>query len=127
VKSKADRLLLYTKSPADYKSLLSDIQTAKLAYHTYPLPEAVQPRLVLKGIPFNVPVEDIRSDLVAHNVQVTRISQLRKTDKTTHTVITKYPIFVITLSPGSDIHKVLQIHKLCHCIVKWEKFKTLAQ
>jgi hypothetical protein len=93
VKSKADRLILYTKCSTDYKALPSEIQSAKLAYHTYPLPEAVQPRLVLKGIPFNVPEEDIRTELVAHNVQVTRISQLTKTDKTTHTVITKYPIF----------------------------------
>jgi hypothetical protein len=107
VKSKADRLLLYTKSSTDFNFLLSEIQSAKLAYHTYPLPEAVQPRLVLKGIPFNVQEEDIRIDPVAHNVQVTRISQLTKTDKTTHTLITKYPIFVITFSPGSDIRKVI--------------------
>ena len=124
VKSKADRLLLYTKSSTDFNVLLSEIKSAKLAYHTYTLPEAVQPRLVLKGIPFNVPEEDIHTDLVAHNIQVTRISQLTKTDKTTHTVITKYPVFVITFPRGSDIRKVLQIHKLCHCIVKWEKLKN---
>ena len=124
VKSKADRLLLYTKSPTDYKILLAEIQSPKLAYHTYPLPETVQPRLVLKGIPSNVPEDDIRSDLAAHNVQAPRISQLTKTDKTTRTVLTKCPIFVITLSPGTDIRKVIQIHKLCHCIVKWEELKN---
>jgi len=124
VKSKADRLLLYTKFPTDYKIVLAEIQSAKLAYHTYPLPETVQPRLVLKGIPSNVPEDDIHSDLAAHNMQATRISRLTKTDKTTHTVPTKCPIFVITLSPGNNIRKVLQIHKLCHCIVKWEKLKN---
>jgi hypothetical protein len=41
VKSKTDRLLLYTKSSSDYYTLLSEIQAAKLAYHTYPLPNAV--------------------------------------------------------------------------------------
>jgi hypothetical protein len=55
VKYKTNRLLLYTKSSHDYNILLTEIQTAKPAYHTYPLPEAVQPRLVLKGIPPNVP------------------------------------------------------------------------
>ena len=54
VKPKTDRLL-YTKSSADYNIRLSEIKSAKLAYHTYPLPEAVEPRLVLKGIPLNVP------------------------------------------------------------------------
>jgi len=76
VKSKADRLFLYTKSPTDYRVCLSEIQPAKWAYHTYPLPESVQPRLVLKGIPFNVTEEDIRVDLAARDVQVTHISQL---------------------------------------------------
>jgi len=124
VKSKADRLLLYTKSPTDYKVLLSEIQSAKFVYHMYPLPESVQPRLVLKGIPFNVPEEDVHVDLAAHDVQVTHISQLTKTDKSTHTVITKYPVFIISLPPGSDTRKVLQIRKLCHCNVRWEKFKN---
>ena len=55
VKSKTDRLLLYTKSSADYNILLSEIKSAKLAYHTYPLPDTVQPRLVLKGIPKTSP------------------------------------------------------------------------
>jgi len=34
VKSKPDRLFLYTKSSADYNILLVEIQSAKLAYHT---------------------------------------------------------------------------------------------
>jgi hypothetical protein len=55
VKSKSNRLLLYTKSTQDYKILLTEIRAAKLAYHTYPLPENSQPQLVLKGIPPNVP------------------------------------------------------------------------
>jgi hypothetical protein len=124
VKSKTDCLLLYTKSAADYNVLLSEIKSAKLAYHTYPLPEAVQPQLVLKGIPPNVPEEDIRADLVARNIQVSRIFQLTKTDKEIREVVTKFPIFVLTFSPGTDIRLVLQIHKLCHCIVTWEKFQN---
>ena len=112
VKSTMDRLLPYTKSSADYNILLSEIKSAKLAYRTYPIPEAVQPRLVLKGIPSNVLEEDVQADLISHNIQVVWISQLTKTDRVTHTVITKYPIFVITFPPDTDICKVLQIHKL---------------
>jgi hypothetical protein len=65
VKSKTDRLLLYTKSSQDYTCniLLTEILTAKLAYHTYTLPENTQPRLVIKGIPPNVQEEDIREEL----------------------------------------------------------------
>ena len=45
-------------------------------------------------------------------------------DKTTNTVTTKYPIFVVTFQPKTDMCKVLQLHKLCQCIVKWEKYKN---
>jgi len=40
VKSKANRLLLYTKSSHDYNILLTEIRAAKLAYQMYPLPAA---------------------------------------------------------------------------------------
>jgi hypothetical protein len=125
VKSKANRLLLYTKSSHYYNILLTEIRAAKLAYHTYPLPEATQPRLVLKGISPNVPEEDVREEPAAHDIQTVRITQITKMDISTQTVITKYPIFVITFQPGTDMRKVLQLHKLCHCIIRYQKFKTL--
>jgi hypothetical protein len=112
MKSKANRLLLYTKSTQDYNILLSEIQSAKLAYHTYPLPEAIQPRLVLKGVPPNVPEEDVRDELAAHDIQVVRVSQFTKMDKNTRAITTRYPIFVITFQRGTDLCKVLQLHKL---------------
>ena len=124
VKSKANRLLLYTKSTQDYNTLLAEIQSAKLAYQTYPLPEAIHTRLVLKGVSPNIPEEDVRDELVAQDIQVVRVSQLTKMDKNTPAITTRYPIFLITFQPGTDIRKVLQLHKLCHCIIQWEKYKS---
>jgi len=43
MKSKRERLLLYSKSSAHYNIILSEIKSSKLAYHSYPLPGAVQP------------------------------------------------------------------------------------
>lgn len=124
VKSKSNRLLLYTKSTQDYNILLSEIRTAKLAYHTYPLPENTQPRLVLKGIPPNVPEEDISAELATHNFQTVRVTQLKKIDKPTNTVLHRYPTFVVTFQSGTDTQKVFRLQKLCHCIGKWEKYKN---
>ena len=56
---------------------------AKLAYHTYPLPDAIQPRLVLNGIPPNVPIDEIHSELSAQELRGVKIFQITKTDKTT--------------------------------------------
>jgi hypothetical protein len=124
VKTKLNRLLLYTKTTQDYSTVLSEIQAAKLEYHTYPLPDTLHTRLVLKGIPPNVPEEDICEVLVALDIQRVKIYQITKTDKTTREVLTRYPVFVVTFSPGTDVRKVLQISKLCHCIIRWEKYKN---
>jgi len=68
VKTKSNRLLLYTKSTQDYNTVLAEIQSAKLEYHTYPLPDSFQTQLVLKGIPQNVPEEEIRDALAAVDI-----------------------------------------------------------
>jgi hypothetical protein len=59
IKTKTNRLLLLTKTVQDYEILLREIKTANLAYHTYPLPNAHQPRVALKGIPPNVTIDEI--------------------------------------------------------------------
>jgi hypothetical protein len=61
VKSKSQLLLPCTKTVTDYNMIFDEIQTAKLAYHTYPLPDAIQQRVVLKGITPNVSVDEIRT------------------------------------------------------------------
>jgi len=78
VKSKSNSLLLYTKSSQDYNTILLETRTAQNAYHIYPLPENTQPRLVLKGIPPNVPEEDISEELATHNIQTVRVTQIQK-------------------------------------------------
>ena len=117
-----NRLLLYTKSSHDYNILLTEIRAANIAYHTYPLPGAIQPRLVLKGIPPNVPEEDVQGELAAYDIKTVKVTQLTKTDTLTGTIINNYPIFVITFQPGTEIRKVLQLRKLCLSLIRWEKF-----
>jgi len=54
-----------------------------------------------------------------------KVYQITKTDKSTREVLTIYQVFVVTFTPGTDVRKVLQISKLCHCIIRWDKFKNL--
>jgi len=102
----------------------AEIQTIKLACHTYPLTDASQPRLVLKGNPPNLHVNKIQAELSAPELWVVKISQIMKTDKTTQTLITKYPVLVVTFQPSNDVREALQIKKVCHCIIQWEKYKN---
>lgn len=59
----------------------------------------------------NVPVDKIQADLTVQELWVVKISQIMKTDKATHTWITKHPPFFVTFQPGTDTHEVLQIKK----------------
>jgi hypothetical protein len=67
----------------------------------------------------------MQSELTAHELRVVKISQITKTDKITQTMITKYPVFIVNFQPSSDVSEVLQIRKLCHCIIRWEKYKNI--
>ena len=124
VNLKSHRLLLYTKSVTGYNVLLGEIQTTKLAYQTYPLFDAIPPRLVLKGIPPNIPVNEIQADLTAQELQVVNISHITKADKTTQILITKCPVFIVTFQAGIDVREVLQTKRVYHCIIRWEKYKN---
>ena len=117
MKSKSHTLLLYTNSFTDYNVLLTETQTTKPAYRTYPLPNVIHPRMVLKGIPPNVPVDEIQADLTVQELWVVKISHIMKTDKATQTLITKYPVFVVTFQTSSDVCETLQIRKVCHYII----------
>jgi hypothetical protein len=98
VKTKSNRLLVYTKSTQDYNTVLAEIQSAKLDCHTYPLPDTFQTRLVLKGIPPNVPEEEIREALAALDIQTVKILQITKADTSTRKILTRYPVFVVTFT-----------------------------
>jgi hypothetical protein len=124
VKTKPNRLLLYTKTGSDYELLLREIQAAKLEYHTYPLPNKQQPNITLKGIPPNVPVEDIMDELTQRNVQVLNIRQLTRRDKTTAQIVQHYPIIVLILREGTNIGEFTKITNLCHCMIQWERYRA---
>jgi hypothetical protein len=58
-----------------------------------------------------VPIDKIQADQTAQELWVVKITQITKTDKTTQTLITKYPLFVVAFQPGTDVHEILQIKK----------------
>jgi hypothetical protein len=124
VKAKLNRLLLYTKTEGDYNILLQEIKKANLAYHTYPLPTEVQPRVALKGVPPTVEVEEIQQELELKNLKVEKIRQIVRTDKSTAQVQHKYLVFIVTFQTGTDLREVYKITNVCHCIVQWDKYKN---
>jgi hypothetical protein len=123
IKTKENRMLLYTRSETDYEILLRDIKQANLAYHTYPLSQTQQPRLVVKGLPPNIDTAEIKEDLQENKLNVAQVRQLIRTDKTTQQILQKFPIYVVTLQAATELREVYKINKVCHCIVSLERYK----
>jgi hypothetical protein len=55
---------------------------------------------------------------------VAHIRQLILVDKPTAQILQKFPIFVVTFQAGTDLREVYKTNKICHCIVRWEKYKV---
>jgi hypothetical protein len=123
VKTKTNRLLLYTKSEGDYSVLLQEIKKVNIAFHTYPLPTKVQPRVALKGIPPTVDVAEIQDELEQKRLNVVKIRQIVRMDKNTVQIQHKFPVFIVTFQAGTDLSEVYKITKVCQCIIRWEKYK----
>jgi len=66
----------------------------------------------------------MQAELTAHELRFVKISQITKTDKTKQTLTTKYPLFIVIIQPSTGVSEVLQIKKLCNCIVWWKKYKN---
>jgi hypothetical protein len=127
IKTKQNRLLLFTKTEPDYEVLLREIQQAKLAYYSYPLPQTRQPRVTLKGLPPNVTTEEITTDLNQHKLQVNNIRQTVKMDKTTNTILVKFPVFVVTFKAGTELRDIYNTMKLCQSFTTHSTVLTLSK
>lgn len=95
-----------------------------MEYHTYPLSHLKQPRVTLKGIPPNVTTDEIATELNQRNLPVNIIRQIVRTDKPTAKIIVKYPVFVVTIKTGTEYKDIYKTTNLCHCIVRWERYKA---
>jgi hypothetical protein len=45
-------------------------------------------------------------------------------EKNTAQILQKYPMFIVTFQAGTDLREIYKTTKLCHCIVKWERYKA---
>jgi hypothetical protein len=89
IKAKQNKLIPYAKTEPDYELLLREIQQAKIAYHTYQLPHQKQPRVTLKGLPPNIPTEEITAELQNLKLQVNNIRQIVRKDKDSDNILVK--------------------------------------
>ncbi|GBP38859.1 hypothetical protein EVAR_32375_1 [Eumeta japonica] len=63
-------LKLQTKTVADFRNLQNLLVTQKFALHTYSLKEEREIRVVLRGVPRELSIEEVKEDLLSQNLPV---------------------------------------------------------
>jgi hypothetical protein len=127
---------------ADFRSLVNLFTQKSWEYFTYQLPEDKKTYLVLRGLPADTPVDDIKSSLEEKNLQAEDIVQLRtsrptkKQQEERDAILAanpeatfqplpprKLPLFQIKLRSPNDKAKFESVSNLCGLTVNIEIFK----
>lgn len=103
----------YTNNEEDYKKLKEYLSEKKFQFHTFTLNSEKLVKLVLKGLPPTITIDEIKEELKDLNFNVEKIYQLSKKQE--------YPLYSLLFSPGTSSQEVVKIRTLCYCIVSWEK------
>ncbi|GBP66391.1 Nucleic-acid-binding protein from transposon X-element [Eumeta japonica] len=69
-------LKLQAKTVADFKNLQNLLVCYKFKFHTYSLKEEREIRVVLRGVPKEIPVDEVKEDLVAQSLPVQSVRRI---------------------------------------------------
>ncbi|GBP37599.1 Nucleic-acid-binding protein from transposon X-element [Eumeta japonica] len=69
-RNSAQGLKLQAKSIADFRNLQNLLVSMKISFHTYSLKEEREIRVVLRGVPKEIPVDEVKEDLLSQNLPV---------------------------------------------------------
>ena len=82
--------------------LIEEIKKTNVEYHTYSLPNEINVKLVLKGIPSNVTETEILNDLRSKNYEVIAVKQFTRTEEINDTKNEKkLPIYLLEFKPNN--------------------------
>jgi Zinc knuckle len=134
LKYKGDRVIIKPSCKPDYDKIIAALNTSGLEYHTYTPQEDKELRVVVKNIPPNVTTEEILQDLNSKGLKVIKVSQMYKKVKEGPNAsavpnsnnVFLYPMFIVSFDKNTTFTEVNVCKKVCHCVVKWEKFRNIA-
>jgi hypothetical protein len=119
IKAKGNKTIFLAQNIEDYITLKDKVEKAKLEFHTYSIKQQKLPRMVIKNLPPNLPIEDIKEDLKQKDIRFDKITQMTKKveDK-----IINLPLYIVSFQEGVELKIVLNIKSICYYKVKWEKY-----
>ncbi|GFX78941.1 nucleic-acid-binding protein from transposon X-element [Trichonephila clavipes] len=117
-KLSGELIKLYTNTSIEYHKLLNLLDQHRFQYHVITPKDERPTKVVIKGLPCNTDINDIKSDLVDQGFTDTKVSQLigRITKQ-------KLPVFMITLPRNIHNAKIFQLKTLGYLSIRVEGYE----
>ncbi|CAH2020732.1 unnamed protein product [Acanthoscelides obtectus] len=110
---------VFTNTPADYRQLVALLESIKRPFFTYQLKEDRMDQRVIRGLPREMSVNDIKEDLVSQGIADAVVQQL-----TSRTTKKPLPLFLVkTKMP----EKLAEIQRLAMLTVSFERKKKSSE
>ncbi|CAH1958574.1 unnamed protein product [Acanthoscelides obtectus] len=110
---------VFTNTPADYRQLVALLESIKRPFFTYQLKEDRMDQRVIRGLPSEMSVNDIKEDLVSQGIADAEVQQM-----TSRTTKKPLPLFLVkTKMP----EKLAEIQRLAMLTVGFERKKKSSE
>ncbi|GBP51854.1 hypothetical protein EVAR_88559_1 [Eumeta japonica] len=76
-RNSAQGLKLQAKTVADFRNLQNLLVSLKFAFHTYSLKEEREIRVVLRGVPKEIPLDEVKEDLLSQHLPVQSVRRIQ--------------------------------------------------
>lgn len=121
IKEFRNKKSLFLNTMNDYTKVRSYLENMKATFFTFTPKSIKNKTFLLKGLETDTSMDEIFTELCTHecdDLKFVKISQF--STKTSVKNGYKLPIFMVQISPESDINKLKQIRTLVYRIIQWE-------
>lgn len=118
-KNLSDSIQIYPVSESDHAKMTKFLQHYSIDYHTFFLQSEKMLKVVIRGLPEEVPTDNIHADLIDKNFQVLKIARMKHPTRKT-----PMPLVFIEL-PRSEAH-IYELKRCCGLEVSVEALRHKA-
>ncbi|GBP34180.1 hypothetical protein EVAR_30733_1 [Eumeta japonica] len=93
-------------SATDFRNLSALLATLKVAYHTYSLKDEREFRVVLRGVPKEIPIEEVKEDLLTQDLPVQSVRRI------TNRAREPLDLVLVTANTGTDIETKRSFYRI---------------
>lgn len=118
--SRNNKTYIHANNQADHVSIVAAFEGEKMQFHTFTPQGEKALRYVIKGLPREITVDEIKEDL--HQLQPIRVVQITRANKETF-IRESLPLFMVEFPPATNPAEVTSITSVCSVIIKWDLYR----